>query len=770
MQGVGFRPYVYMLAKRYHLTGYVKNEGAQVTIEIQGNQETIEHFYISLQREKPPAASIKESIRNWIPLKKDEVDFVIIPSRRAKSIFNYISPDLGICNKCLEELKNPENRRYQFHFINCTDCGPRFSIIKKLPYDRIQTTMASFGMCEACQKEYIEPKDRRFHAEPICCHECGPEIWISDSKGNQHPFSMPFIREKLIEGKIIALKGIGGFHLLCNAYDEKAVALLRKRKHRDQKPLALMAENLMVIKRYCKVSCYESYLLESSVKPILILTKKENQLSYLSESHTLGMMLPYTPLHVMLFGGTLDLLVATSGNLANEPICYDNEEGLQKLGNMADYFVMHNRDILRPIDDSIIRVDEEQMYVIRRARGLVPNVMDFSFIQKAQNTRSILAVGAEQKDTFCLTKGHLAIMSQHIGDLNNYESMQSFYRVKEQFKTLFEIRPEMIVGDKHPDYLSSYIVRKQSFNKQRSVQHHYAHIATCMTENQISHKVIGIAFDGTGYGDDGNIWGGEFFVCDLTGYERMAHFQYIPMPGGEQCIKEPWRMAKAYLYQYGLFKPASKEEELLYLQLTKDVNCPLTSSVGRLFDAVSALLGLCSICAYEAQAAILLEACCERNDQNRNTAEQDSIKKQEDHKYQDKSQKKIEKHTYPYTLIGEKPVVISCEPMIRGILEDVHKQMSCASISVKFHRTLVRIMVEICTSVRRQTGIKEVALGGGVFQNMVLARLAQDELQRAGFHVYRNHEIPTNDGGISLGQAAIIYQEEQNVSFSSGEN
>lgn len=750
VQSVGFRPFIYRLAKGYHLTGYVKNEGAQVVIEIQGTSEAIGAFDISMQQEKPPAASIKEIIRNRLPIDQEESDFRIIPSLNAESLFNYISPDLGICHKCQEELKDLLNKRYQFPFINCTECGPRFSIIERLPYDRRQTTMADFKMCGPCQKEYQKPEDRRFHAEPTCCHECGPELWVSDDKGSRQPFSLPFIREKLKEGKIIALKGIGGFHLLCNAYDQKAVALLRKRKHRNQKPLALMAENIGVIKRYCKVNTFEGELLESSIKPILILTKKEGQfdeLSYLSATHTLGIMLPYTPLHMMLFDGDLDLIVATSGNLSNEPICYDNEEALKKLSKVADYFVLHNRNILRPIDDSIIRVHEEQMYVIRRARGLVPKVVDLSFISKAPNTRGILAVGAEQKDTFCVTKGALAMMSQHIGDLNNYESMQSFYNLEEQFTRLFQISPELVVGDAHPDYLSSHMVRKQRMDK-RSVQHHYAHIAACMAENQVNHKLIGIAFDGTGYGEDGHIWGGEFFVCDLKGYERVAHFEYIPMPGGEQSIKEPWRMAKAYLYQYHLFKPINKEEELLYLQLKRGINCPLTSSVGRLFDAVSALLGLCEVCSFEAQAAIILEDCC------------DEMKDRQD----------VENEPYAYHLIGEKPIVISCELIIKGIVEDIQQRISKERIAIKFHQTLANIIVEICSRIREQEGIKEVALAGGVFQNIFLAEIAQKEVEKVGLYVYRNHEIPTNDGGISLGQAAIIYQEEQNVSFSSGEN
>lgn len=743
VQGVGFRPYVYQLARKHQLTGNVRNVGAQVTIEVQGEEEEIKHFCLEIQIEKPAAATMIEMKVKWLSAKREEKEFVILSSKDTRSPVNYISPDLGICQKCRREVRDGSNRRYQFPFINCTDCGPRFSIIKRLPYDRRETTMDSFTMCATCKAEYETPTNRRFHAEPSCCHQCGPKLWICDREGMHMPFSMSFIREQLMKGSIIALKGIGGFHLLCNAYEEKTVALLRKRKNRDQKPLALMAKNLEVIKKYCNVSSYEVGILESTVKPIVVLNKKRNMFEYLSDTNTLGMMLPYTALHVMLFEESLELLVATSGNLANEPICYENEEALYKLGNIADYFVMHDREILRPIDDSIIRVKAEQAYVMRRARGLVPKIMDFSFIHKGDDTRSILSVGAEQKDTFCITKGSYAIMSQHIGNLNSYETMFSFRKLIEQFQTLYDCKPEKIVGDNHPDYVSSHMVREGVLEK-KSVQHHHAHIAACMAENKITQKVIGIALDGTGYGDDKAIWGGEFFLCDLKSYQRIAHFEYIPMPGGEQCIQEPWRMANAYLHHYGLFEPQNKKEEFLLVQLQSGINCPMTSSVGRLFDAVSALLGVCKVSKYEAQPANLLEMYCEQGEE--------------------------EDEEYPYTIREGRPIIISCELLFRGILDDLQKHVSIPRMAMKFHRMLVRIIVDVCAKARKQTGIEEVAFGGGVFQNLCLARLAEQELIKAGFHVFRNNEIPVNDGGISFGQAAIGYEEERNVSISSGKD
>ena len=752
VQSVGFRPYIYQLATAYELTGYVKNEGSKVTIEVQGSEKNIQSFLDALVVQKPVAAVIKAIEKVWMPTKTDETDFVIRPSQGEESTFNYISPDLGMCKQCTQELSDKKDRRYHYPFINCTHCGPRFSIIKSLPYDRIETTMQRFGMCEICKKEYSQPNNRRFHAEPICCANCGPDLWIMDTQGKRMTFSIYFIRQQLLKGKIIALKGIGGFHLLCDAHNEEAVALLRKRKHRTKKPLALMAKNIEIVKAYCKVDAYEAELLESAIKPILILAKKEPCLEYISETPTLGIMLPYTPLHLMLFDEGIDWLVATSGNSASQPMCYKNEEVQNQLGTLADYFVMHNREILRPIDDSIIVVKEGQMYVIRRARGLVPQVIDLSFIQGPvpHTPPNILAVGAEQKHTFCMTKGHLAIMSQHIGDLNTYENLQSFKRLEKDFEGLFYVQPKKLVGDLHPDYLSSHFV-KESFKQKKWIQHHYAHIAACLAENQISHKVIGVAFDGTGYGEDGHIWGGEFFICDLKAYRRVAHFDYVPMPGGEQCIKEPWRMAKAYLYHYDLFTPQSIKEEQLYLQLTKKINCPLTSSVGRLFDAVAGLLELCTVSEYEAQAAILLEAACiswhEKIDEGHKDA-----------------------HPYDYEWIKAEPMRISCNLMLKQILEDLQHHITPSEIAFKFHYTLIQIIVDVCRRIRKDTGIMDVALGGGVFQNMFLAVGARQALEAEEFCVFQNHEIPMNDGGVSLGQAAIMYQEEKDVPFSSRED
>lgn len=708
------------------MTGFVKNEGAEVIIEIQGSKEAIELFCTELIKEKPFAAVITERVVSDIVVQSNECDFIIQTSNKTESPFNYISPDLGICDTCRKELSSPENRRYQYPFINCTDCGPRFTIIRELPYDRDQTTMSFFPLCRTCKEEYEETSGRRFHAEATGCEECGPELWMCDGEGYRMPFSISDAREKLMEGKIIALKGIGGFHLLCDAYNQNAVALLRKRKHRDKKPFALMAKNLDVVRQYCKLSNYEAQILESAIKPILLLDKKEDRFQYISETNTLGMMLPYTPLHLLLFGTQLELLIATSGNLANEPICYDNQEALHKLRGIADYFILHNREILRPMDDSIIRVQEEECFVIRRARGFVPKTIDFSFIHSQGNARSILSVGAEQKDTFSMTKGSLCMMSQHIGDLTTYETMQTFHKLEQQFEVLFDIRPEIVAGDCHPEYISSYMMRKKQLPV-KTIQHHHAHIAACMVENKIKSKVIGIAFDGTGYGEDGQIWGGEFFVCDLRGYERFAHFEYIPMPGGEQCMKEPWRMAAAYLYQYGLFHP-------------------------------STILQLCEKSEYEAQAAILLEQCC---------LEQYCLEKCGlERCFKERNVTIEKKKSYQYRLVEGDEIIISCEPLIREILEDIKNQEKKVAISIRFHRTIVRIMVDICIRIRAKLGMKEVAFGGGVFQNMVLGQMAEVELKKAGFHVYRNHEIPVNDGGISVGQAAILYQEEQDVSFS----
>lgn len=749
VQGVGFRPFVYNLACSCNIKGWVNNFSGGVYIVAEGTADDIESFLKRLRAEAPPLSIIDSFSAESSDL-KGYTCFEIRKSSTERSPQAYISPDIAVCSDCLREMNDPKNRRYRYPFINCTNCGPRFTITKGIPYDRINTTMSTFPMCGECENEYLEPSDRRFHAQPVACDKCGPELMLLDADGEliAQGRETETAIELLKSGKIIAIKGLGGYHLACDAENTDAIRQLRSRKRRDGKPFALMGKNMDVIRDYCFVSEKEAKLLQSVMRPIVLLDRKPAigpQSDLISpDNDKIGIMLPYTPLHHLLFESELKLLVMTSGNISNEPIFFKDDEAIRGLRKIADYYLTNNRDIFIRTDDSVLSVFRNKECLIRRSRGYVPLPIDISavfngFEKNKIRVPSILACGGELKNTFCITKGDKAFLSHHIGDLENIETMLSFEQGIEHFKNIFSISPEIAAFDMHPDYLSTKYAEELTGIIKFPIQHHKAHIASCMVENGITGKVIGLAFDGTGYGDDGKIWGGEFFVGDYSRFERRAHFEYVPLPGGDAAIKEPWRMALSYLYEiYGeaaipfdlpFFKSVETEKlNIVLQQISKRINSPLTSSVGRLFDAVSAICGLSTVIEYEGQAAIRLE----KHAKARNAG------------------------SYPYeTVEKNEKYQISIRKMLEAIVYDVLSGRDISEISAAFHKTLSQISVDICKKLRSEYGINQVALSGGVFQNRLLLGLTIDGLEAQGFSVYTHSKVPTNDGGLSLGQTAI---------------
>lgn len=749
VQGVGFRPFVHNLATSNNLFGWINNYPGGVNIEVEGNKTNIDVFLKKLIDEAPPLSYIEECRTEEVqPLGYKE--FSIRESVNTNTHDAYISPDVSVCSDCLHEMNTSSDRRYRYPFINCTNCGPRFTITYNIPYDRVSTTMKSFEMCEKCKEEYKDTSNRRFHAQPIACPDCGPVLSILDKYGDKIECEDVVLHavRLLKNGKILAIKGLGGYHLACDPLVKDSVKELRKRKIRDGKPFALMVKDLEIVSRYCIISDKERQILKSTKSPILLLQRREEAESELpfddiaSDNKYLGVMLPYTPLHHLLFQDGIDFLIMTSGNKSGEPIYFKDEDALAGLKEIADYFLIHNREIYIRTDDSVTSVFNEKEYLIRRSRGYVPFPVTIPINRNLKDNEtklpSILACGGELKSTFCLTKKNKAFLSHHIGDLENMETLTSFEQGITHFQKIFSVNPEIIVHDLHPEYLSTKYALETSMQK-IAVQHHHAHIASCMAENTITNPVIGIAFDGTGYGSDGHIWGGEFFTGDYSGFDRAAHLKYIPMPGGEKCIKEPWRMAASYLYQnFGddftnlgldfLTKIDSFKIDMLKQQMKRNINTYLTSSMGRFFDAVSSMMGLCSVIAYEGQAAIKLE----------NTACFGDLR------------------PYPYDFEQEnKTIIINPANIIKCIAEDVIKGTNLSCISGRFHITLVKMTVNICRILRTETGINEVVLSGGVFHNRILLENVVTELKTEGFHVHTHSVVPTNDGGISLGQAAI---------------
>jgi hydrogenase maturation protein HypF len=752
VQGVGFRPFVYRLAHDCQLTGFIANTPAGVTIEVQGGMEDIERFLERFPAEIPPLAKITAFVpRDAEP--QPDAAFRIVSSRLDAPPRALISPDVAVCNDCLREMMNPRDRRFRYPFINCTNCGPRFTIIRDIPYDRARTSMASFPMCAACQAEYNDPANRRFHAQPNACWDCGPQLqlWLAD--GSLVNTAEP-IREaaRLIEqNSIVAVKGLGGFHLACNARSEAAVNLLRERKRRVEKPFAVMFRRIEDVARICVVDDASRKLLFSFERPIVLLpARPEAGLAsgIAPLNRFLGVFLPYTPLHHLLFlSGKFDALVMTSANLSEEPIAIDNQEAVQRLRGISDAYLVHNRDILRRCDDSVVRVAAGRPQILRRARGFVPVPIPLE-----RDSQPILAVGGELKNTICVVRGSEAFLSQHIGDLENLESYGFFGEAVEHLRRILEVRTRIIAYDLHPDYFSTKWARGQGGAKLVGVQHHHAHIASCMAENHLDGKVIGIALDGTGYGTDGAIWGGEVLLADGTDFERAAHLEYIALPGGAAAIHEPWRVALSYLTKH--YGDELRDLDLPFLQsipprrlqvvqqmIDREIHSPRTSSCGRLFDAVAALVGIRSTVNYEAQAAIELEM-----------AAYDSI----------------DDGAYPFDIIPEgSGWKVGTFSLFQWMLRDIRRHESMADISRRFHAGLAALFVELSENIREQSNLNRVCLSGGCFQNALLFQLLVDGLRAKSFEVYFHSEVPTGDGGISLGQALVAAHRLQSAAHRS---
>jgi len=744
VQGVGFRPFVYRLAKNCHLNGWVRNTSGNVTIEVEGAEEAVSQFLTLLKEKAPPTAHVQDIVTRKLPGKGD-IGFEIRESQPEPDKYQPVSPDLATCPECLAEVFDPENRRHLYPFTNCTNCGPRFTIIRDIPYDRPLTTMSRFTMCPECQAEYDDPLDRRFHAQPNACPKCGPSLQLTDAEGIPLSSADPLQKaaELLRQGYIVAVKGLGGFQLACDATSHEAVARLRERKRRPGKPFALMMASIAEIERHCHVSPEEAGLLLSANAPILLLKWRQDTSDVtplVAENNKyLGVMLPYTPLHHILLRYAARPLVMTSGNLSEEPICQNNDEALHRLHGIADYFLRHNRDIHARYDDSVYLVERSTSRAIRRARGYAPTPIPLPF-----KARQVLACGAEEKNTFCLTRDEYAFLSQHIGDMDNEETMAHFEHTIDLYQKLFRIQPEIIAYDLHPEYLSTKYALKYAAEKGLKtvvVQHHHAHIVSCLAENDYREPVIGVAFDGVGYGSDGNLWGGEFLVGDWSDFERAAHLEYVPMPGGAAAIRRPYRMALGYIYSLlgpktsldGLplmSKIPADEVNVVTIQLERRLNSPLTSGAGRLFDAVSALAGVRGQVDYEAQAAIELEMLAP-----------DDVTHFE---------------PYPFTISeNENPAVIKLRELISAVVHDVRNGIEPSEVSARFHRTMAEMILETCRLISRQSSLKTVALSGGVFQNRLLLNLAIGMLEKEGFQVLSHRLVPCNDGGIALGQAVI---------------
>ncbi|MCP4966634.1 MAG: carbamoyltransferase HypF [bacterium] len=733
VQGVGFRPTVYQLATALDLSGCVGNDSAGVFVELEGPRPAIDDFVLRLVAEPPPLAHIDAIDRRDIE-PTGESDFVIVESRRDDNASTLVSPDLEVCADCLSEMNDPANRRYRYPFINCTNCGPRFTITRETPYDRPLTTMASFLMCDTCQAEYDDPADRRFHAQPNACADCGPHIWLE--KDALQPFDdvIAASRAAIAAGEIVAVKGIGGFHLACDARNADAVATLRQRKHRTAKPFAVMAADLVTAEQIADLADAERTLLTSPQRPIVLVA--ESATSGLDaevapgNSH-LGVMLPYTPLHHLLLEPG-DVWVMTSANYASEPIVKDNTEARAKLGELADTLLLHDRAIHVHCDDSVVRVAAGAELPVRRSRGFAPFP-----VRLPVAVPPTLAVGGELKATFCLADGNNAFMSQHIGDMENIETLDAFTAAVDHMTGLFRIEPERVVADMHPRYLSSRWAEDHYTDRLIRIQHHHAHIGSVMAENGHTGPVIGFSFDGTGYGTDGSIWGGEVLLGDLDGLSRVGHLGVAQLVGGDAAVKRPYRMALSHLWAASIgwdedipavAQTSAEEQRIIRQQLETGLNSVETTSMGRLFDAVASLAGVCHEISYEGQAAIELEALGTPDAEGE----------------------------YRFDLItNETGLIVDPSPVIAAVAGDVTSGVSAPIISTRFHRALAAAMVASAREMRQRYHIDTAALSGGVFQNVTLLEAAKRGLEESGFEVLTHRLVPPNDGGLALGQIAL---------------
>jgi len=750
VQGVGFRPFVYRIAQTFGISGYVLNSSEGVVIEAEAEEDALQNFLGALRTELPPLARIDElTVSDVAPA--GERSFGIRQSAAIEGRFALVPPDVGTCEACRRDFTSLGNRRFGYPFTNCTNCGPRYTIIRDVPYDRPKTTMDEFALCAACQAEYEDPANRRFHAEPNACPECGPGLALLSAEqmaaglepvfaaGSQSSEILERARALLRQGAILAIRGLGGFHLTCDATNDSAVGLLRERKRRSGKAFAIMVRDLATVERLCLVSPAERELLTGSRRPIVLLARRQDARvsGNVAPGNTrLGVMLPYTPLHHLLFEeGNLDVLVMTSGNLSEEPIVSRNQEAWPRLQSLADHFLLHNREIQTRVDDSVVQTFEGRPYPVRRSRGFAPEPVDLGM-----PLYEILACGGELKNTLCLTKDHYAILSQHIGDLENLETMEFFRETLGHLKRFFRVSPVAVAHDLHPNYLSTRFALEESGLRPIGVQHHHAHIASCMADNGISGPVIGVAMDGTGYGTDGQIWGGEFLVCDFSGFTRHGHLAYVPLAGGDSAVRQPWRSALAYLGSaFGpeanslplpLFESIpAKQIALVNQMIARRIQVVDTSSCGRLFDAVSSILGIRHETTYEGQAAVELEA----------VATHDAA-------------------SYAFDFTGSEPFQIDLRRTIRAVVEDIRQGTRGAIISARFHRTMGEVIVEACARIRESAGLHRVCLSGGTFQNLRLLEHSVNGLRERGFAVFVHSRVPPNDGGLALGQAVIANQ------------
>lgn len=734
VQGVGFRPFIYKNATKNNLKGFVNNTSKGVFVEVEGYEEDITSFIKEI-REKPPVLSKITDIKIIDKEIEGYTDFKIIESVEEEEAITLLSPDIATCDDCLADISDVNNRRYRYPFTNCTNCGPRFSITKKVPYDRGNTTMDVFQMCSECREEYTEPLNRRFHAQPNGCSKCGPRVYICNKEGNEIISNDPIkdIAKEIKNGKIVAIKGIGGFNLACDAKNKEVINELRKRKKRPRKPLAVMMRDVETAKKYCNVNEMEERILLGNKKPILLLDKKRNSLlpkeltNY--QNGKLGVMLPYTPVHHILFSEDIEILVMTSANISGEPMVYKNHEVIEKLKGIADFYLMNNRHIYIPIDDSVSRVILGKERVLRNARGYAPKSMEIKDMAYS------IALGANSNNTFAIANNENIFFSNYIGDLANYNTWQHYINSLEHMKGIYKIDPKSYFYDLHPNFYQNELL-KEIKTKKIGIQHHHAHIVACMAEHSLEEEVIGIAFDGTGYGIDGKLWGGEFFICDKERFKRLAHLNYVALPGGEGAIREPWKIAISYLYDifkedYAAYVPKhlqEKKHQIITEIIKKDINSPKASSIGRLFDAVAALLGFDAKITFQGEAAIDLENLCCRDDQS----------------------------FYQYNISLEDGIyIIDCKPLIKSVVIEVIDGIDKELIARRFHNTIIKFTIELCEILRKEYNLSSVVLSGGVFQNEILLINIYKELIKRDFKVYIHEQIPANDEGISIGQMII---------------
>ena len=743
VQGVGFRPFVFRIASRFGLTGWVKNTNENVIINVNGSLRNISGFLLSLKDEAPPAAMINDiSTMEIEPVHSNK--FVIVESNDVSSEITEISPDIAVCDECLLDMDKP-GTRLDYAFVNCTNCGPRFTIIQDLPYDRDKTTMQSFAMCPGCRQEYENVKDRRFHAQPIACNLCGPhyELFTGGKLISDNTDIIAESVSRYIEnGGIVLVKGLGGMHLVCDAFDEEAVQKLRNLKNRDGKPFAVMFRDIEGLRSYVEIDNEEKQSLLSWKRPIVLLRKKKTLSSPLlaetisSGLNILGVMLPYLPFHYLLFRHLKSpAIVMTSGNFSSEPILMNNIDAIDQFSSCVDAIVLHNRDIYNRTDDSVIRVIGAKERIFRRSRGYVP-----APIRTSLNTEGVMAFGAELTNCFSVGKKQNVYLSQHIGDLQRYETTWFYEQTIIQFIKLFRIKPSLIAVDMHPDYVSTKTGLAYVDLPVVRVQHHHAHIASCMAENMLDEKVIGVALDGTGYGMDGNIWGSEFLICDLNDFTRISHFDYIPLPGGDSATEEPWRIAISYLYKiYGkrfleLDLPFLKNIEIekirLIIQMIDNrINCPLTSGAGRLFDCVASLIDLVQTATFQAEGPMRLESIVDPECTN----------------------------SYTFTA-GD---TICFDETLKSIVQDIVNGIEKVTIATKFHNTIILAIFDTVNTIRLNSGINKVVLSGGVFQNKYLSEKTMDLLLKNNFEVYSHSSVPANDGGLALGQLAVASKRRE---------